>query len=215
MLIINFSILVKMPAKQVCYISGYSFEIFKQVRLEVPVIFCTAYNQFALEAFKNNGIDYVLKPFTNIHIKDSVERYKKLRLNFAASSIDYTGILKMLQSISYNEKKPSSILVNYKEKIIPVKISEIAVFNVHHKMTQLTIFNNQKFFISNTLDALEDVCGTAFYRANRQYLINRATVQEALHFYSRKLVINLKIEGEHEIIISKNKVPEFLTWLRQ
>ncbi len=116
----------------------------------------------------------------------------------------------MLQSISYNEKKPSSILVNYKEKIIPVKISEIVVFNVHHKMTQLTIFNNQKFFISNTLDKLEDVCGTAFYRANRQYLINRATVQEALHFYSRKLVINLKIEGEHEIIISKNKVPEFL-----
>ncbi|MEO6289834.1 MAG: LytTR family DNA-binding domain-containing protein [Ginsengibacter sp.] len=193
---------------------GYSFEIFRQVKLEVPVIFCTAYNQYALEAFKNNGIDYILKPFTSWHIKEAIEKYNILKQNFVTTAIDYTGILKILQSEADNEKRPSSILVNFKEKIIPIKISDIAVFNIDHKITQLTMFNNQKFYISHALDELESFCGHEFYRANRQYLINRQTIQEAQQSYSRKLTVKLKVEGNHEVIISKNKASEFLNWLR-
>ena len=81
-------------------------------------------------------------------------------------------------------------------------------------MTQLITFGNEKYFVNHTLDELEETCGKDFYRANRQYLINRNVVAEALQYYARKLVLNLKIEGKHEIIISKNRVPEFLSWLR-
>jgi two-component system, LytTR family, response regulator LytT len=82
-------------------------------------------------------------------------------------------------------------------------------------MTQLITFDNQKFFVNHTLDELEVICGETFYRANRQYLINREVVAEALQYFARKLVLRLKVDGKHEIIISKSKVPEFLSWLRR
>ena len=192
---------------------GHSFEIFSRVKIDVPVIFCTAYNQYALQAFKNNGIDYVLKPFTTMHIKESIEKYKTLRQKFANTVIDYENILKSLHEYS-NDKRVSSLLINFKEKIIPIKIMDIALFTIEHKMTQIITFDKQKYFTNYTLDELEAVCGKNFYRANRQFLINRETVQEALQYFARKLVVKLKIEGKHEIIISKSKVSEFLSWLR-
>ena len=194
---------------------GYSFEIFKQVRLDVPVIFCTAYNQYALQAFKNNGIDYVLKPFARKHIKESIEKYKTLRHKLTNTFVDYESILKKLQSSGYSQdKKNSSLLVNFKGKIIPVKVTDIALFCIEHKMTQMITFDSRKYFINYTLDELEVTCGSLFYRANRQFLINREAIQEALQYFGRKLVVKLKIEDKHEIIIGKSKVPEFLTWLR-
>ena len=192
---------------------GHSFEIFSRVKIDVPVIFCTAYNQYALPAFKNNGIDYVLKPFTRKHIKESIEKYKTLRQKFTNAVIDYESILKSLQSYN-NDKRVSSLLINFKQKIIPIKITDIALFCIDHKMTQIITFDNQKYFTNYTLDELETVCGKSFYRANRQFLINRETVQEALQYFARKLVVKLRIEGKHEIIISKSKVQEFLSWLR-
>jgi two-component system, LytTR family, response regulator LytT len=194
---------------------GYSFEIFKQTTLDVPVIFCTAYDEYALEAFRNNGIDYILKPFTKNHIRDAIEKYKGLQAKLSKTAIDYDSLLKSLQAGQNQGRKVSSLLINFKEKIIPVKISDIALFGIEHKMTQLITFDNQKFFVNHTLDELEIICGESFYRANRQYLINREVVVEALQYFARKLVLRLKVEGKHEIIISKSKVPEFLSWLRQ
>lgn len=193
---------------------GHSFEIFKTVQLNVPVIFCTAYDEYALESFKNNGIDYILKPFSKKTIKDAIEKYKTLRATLSNTAIDYDGLLKNLRARYHNDKKVSSLLINWKNKIIPVKINDIALFNIEYKMTQLVSFDNQKYFVNQTLDDLEQICGESFYRANRQYLINRESVSEAHQYFARKLVLKLKIEGKHEIIISKNKVPEFLSWLR-
>jgi len=194
---------------------GFSFEIFKQTNLDVPVIFCTAYNEYALEAFKNNGIDYILKPFTKKNIKAAIEKYKSLRNKLSNPAIDYESLLAKLHKGYNNDKTVSSLLINFKEKIIPVKIADIALFGIDYKMTQVITFDNQKHFVNHTLDELEIICGESFYRANRQYLINREVVAEALQYYARKLVLRLKIDGKFEIIISKNKVPEFLSWLRR
>jgi two-component system, LytTR family, response regulator LytT len=194
---------------------GFSFEIFKQTQLQTPVIFCTAYNEYALEAFRNNGIDYVLKPFTKKSIKEAVEKYKNLQTNLSKSAIDYDGLLKNLQTQNSQAKKVASLLISFKDKIIPIKIADIAMFEIGHKLTQLSTFDNQHFYVNHTLEELEEICGENFYRANRQYLINRDVVAEALQYFARKLVLRLKIEGNHEIIISKSKVPEFLSWLRQ
>ncbi len=192
---------------------GHSFEIFKSVRIETPVIFCTAFDEFALEAFRNNGIDYILKPFSKKSIKIAIDKYNTLRSKMSFSSDSYSDFFKTV-SRSAGHKKNSSLLVNWKDKIIPVKVTDIALFNIEYKMTQLITFGNQKYYINHTLDELEDICGSNFYRANRQYLVNKESVQEALQFYARKLVLKLKVEGKHEIIISKNKVPEFLGWLK-
>lgn len=192
---------------------GYSFNIFSAVKIEVPVIFCTAFNEYALDAFRNNGIDYILKPFSKTTIKSAIEKYKTLRERMGYVAVDYNAVLKHIQPGIQN-RKSSSLLVNWKDKIIPVKISDIALFNIEYKMVQLVTFDNQKYFINQTLDELEEICGDSFYRANRQYLINKESILEALQYHARKLLLKLKAEGRHEIIISKNKVPEFLSWLR-
>ena len=193
---------------------GHSFEIFKQVPIDVPVIFCTAFDEYALEAFRNNGIDYILKPFVKKNIKAAIDKFKLLRTRLSRSTVDYNGLLQNVQVRFNQNKRISSLLINWKDKIIPVKINDIALFNIDFKMTQLVTFGNQKYFVNHTLDELEEICGEEFYRANRQYLINRNAVTEALQYHARKLVLKLKIEDKHEIIISKNRVPEFLSWLR-
>lgn len=193
---------------------GHSFEIFKKVKLEVPVIFCTAYDTYAIEAFKNNGVDYLLKPFTRQSIREAIEKFKALKSRLGNSGVDYDDLLRTLQSKNPGNKKVSSLLINWKDKIIPIKISDIALFCIEYRMTQLITFENQKHFVNHTLEELEEICGENFYRANRQYLINREVVAEALQYYARKLVLKLKVDGKHEIIISKNRVPEFLSWLR-
>lgn len=192
---------------------GHSFDIFKSVPIETPVIFCTAYDEYALEAFRNNGIDYILKPFSRITINNAIEKYKKLRSQLSGNRIDFEAVLATIREGYNNYQKSSSILINWKDKIIPVKINDIALFNIEYKTTQLVTFDNQKYFINQTLDELSEVCGPGFYRANRQYLINKASVTEALQYFARKLVLKLKIDGKYEIIISKNKVPDFLRWL--
>jgi two-component system, LytTR family, response regulator LytT len=193
---------------------GHSFEIFKEVKIDAPVIFCTAYDEYALEAFKNNGIDYILKPFVKKSIKAAIEKYKSLRARLSKTGIDFDSLLQNIQARYDSNKKISSLLINWKDKIIPVRINDIALFTIDFKMAQLVTFDNDKYFVNNTLDELEEICGKDFYRANRQYLINREAVAEALQYYARKLVLKLKIEDKHEIIISKNRVPEFLSWLR-
>lgn len=194
---------------------GQSFDIFKKVQLSIPVVFCTAYNEYALQAFKNNGIDYILKPFTKKAVKDAVDKFKLLRnRSHSDDATSYEDILQNLVKNSSPGKKISSLLVNWKDKIIPVKISDIALFNIEYKTVQLVTFDNQRYFISHTLDELEEICNTGFYRANRQYLINKEVVQEAMQYHARKLFIKLKVTGNYEVLVSKNKVPEFLSWLR-
>lgn len=193
---------------------GHSFDIFRSIQPGCPVIFCTAYNDYALEAFRNNGIDYILKPFSQRSIAASVEKYRQLKYALTRNTPDYESLYHYRDNGSAN-RKTSSLLVNWKDKIIPVRIPDIALFTIEYKMTQLVTADNQKYYISQTLEELEKICGNGFYRANRQYLVNKACITEALQYFARKLVLKLNIEEKHEIIISKNRVPEFLAWLQQ
>jgi DNA-binding LytR/AlgR family response regulator len=110
--------------------------------------------------------------------------------------------------------KTSSFLVSWKDKIIPVKHEDIAVFGLEYKSTFLVTFDHQKLFVSYTLDELESICGNSFYRANRQFLVNREAIVEATYLSARKLFVKLKISGEYDITVAKAKVPEFLSWLK-
>ncbi|MET0636894.1 MAG: LytTR family DNA-binding domain-containing protein [Chitinophagaceae bacterium] len=193
---------------------GSSFEIFAETRLEVPVIFCTAFNTYAVDAFSNHGIDYILKPFSKKTIGGAIEKFKKLNSRFGSPQIDYKELLKNMPGQPGAEKKAGSLLVTWKDKIIPVKIDDIALFTIEYKMTQLVTHDNQKYYVSHTLEELEEICGDGFFRVNRQYLINRECISEALQHFPRKLLLLLKIEGKYEVVVGKNRIPEFLSWLK-
>lgn len=191
---------------------GLSFEIFKETDITVPVIFCTAYDEYALQAFKANGIDYVLKPFTKKTISVALRRYKDLKHNLSKNATDYKLITDLLQRRQPSE---ASVLVYYKEKILPVNFSDIALFYIDKDIMHLVTFSLKAYSITKTMEEIEKIAGNNFFRVNRQYLIQRKAIKEASQYFHRKLLINLNIQyaPKEPITVSKLRVADFLNWL--
>lgn len=194
---------------------GYSFEIFRHVNIESPIIFVTAYNQYALQAFDNHAVGYILKPFTKKSIKTAIDKFVMLKRELTRTSAELSILLSGLQITQEKANKPSTILVSWKDRIIPIRHDDIAIFGIEFGNTFLVTNNNIRYIITHNLDELEQICGSSFFRASRQYLINRNIVEAAIQYNARKLFVKLKITGKYEITIAKAKVPEFLSWLKK
>jgi len=192
---------------------GLSFEIFKAVDINTPVIFCTAYDEYTLNAFKTNGIAYVLKPFTVSSIRVALEKFKTLQRAFAPSMVPYSDILRLLGERA--PQKVSSILVYYKDKIIPIRLEDVALFYIRNEVTHLITFDKTSYLVNKTLDEIEKLGSRAFFRANRQYLVNRKAVADASSYLSRKFSVSLTIPFDETITVSKEKMQSFLNWLAE
>jgi DNA-binding LytR/AlgR family response regulator len=190
---------------------GLSFEIFKTIKVAAPVIFCTAYDEYALNAFRTNGIDYILKPFNSASIVSALNKYRDLKQSFSGNERPYKELLSVLTQI--NTPKSSSILVYQGEKIFPVRLEEIALFFIENEITFLITFTNRKYSVNKNLEELEQLAGTEFFRVNRQCLLNRKAVVEASQYFSRKLSITISVPFNEKITVSKEKTPQFLSWL--
>ncbi|WP_321517554.1 LytTR family DNA-binding domain-containing protein [uncultured Bacteroides sp.] len=191
---------------------GLSFEIFKAIQISVPVIFCTAYDEYALNAFKTNGIDYVLKPSTSQTIADSLAKYRSLQKTFSGKKEQrYDAILDLLANREV--PKNTSVLVYHKDKIMPVRLEEIAFFYIANEVTCLLTFNSEKYQINKKFEELEQIAGRNFFRVNRQYLVNRKAVLDVSRYFLRKLSVNISIPHKEKILVSKEKTPQFLHWL--
>lgn len=192
---------------------GLCFEIFQELNISVPVIFCTAYDEYAIKAFKVNGIDYIVKPFTKETVSEALEQYRKLKGAFTKDdeSIPYQALMDILEG--KEGRQPASLLVNHKDQILPIKINEIALFFIENEMTRLLTFDRNPYFIDKNLDELDQLTSSSFFRANRQHLINREAVKSASRTFSRKLAVKLSIPYKHSVTVSKSKAPEFLNWL--
>jgi len=192
---------------------GLSFEIFKNIECALPVIFCKAYDEYALNAFKTNGIDYILKPFSEQTISEAFTKYRALKKTFSKNDLPIENILKIFEQ--QRKQKPGSVLVYHKDKIIPVSIESIALFYIENETTFLITFDNTKYSIGKTLEELEKITSTSFYRVNRQHLIHRKAIKEASQYFTRKLSISLTIPIAWKILIRKEKITDFLKWLSE
>lgn len=192
---------------------GLSFEIFQRVVIPTPVIFCTAYDEYALKAFKANGMDYVLKPFTTKTIAEALRKYNKLQNHFSGNSESYSSIAEQIREDS--TASGAAILVYFKDKIIPVKLKDIALFYIENEVSYLVTFDQRKYSAGKSLEELERIAGNDFYRANRKLLISRKAIKDASPLAHRKLAVNLSIPFDYKmpITVSKIKVPQFLQWL--
>lgn len=190
---------------------GLSFEIFKSVNITVPVIFCTAYDEYALNAFKANGIEYILKPFTSQTIENALKKYTVLRQSFSESANQYENLLEILQN--REEPKSASILVHHKDKIIPVKFNDIALFYIENGIVNLLTIDKKTYSANKNMEELEQTAGKRFFRINRQCLLNRKVIINASYYFSRKLSINITIPFKDTLTVSKEKMPQFLKWL--
>jgi DNA-binding LytR/AlgR family response regulator len=193
---------------------GLSFEIYKKFKITCPVIFCTAFDEYAIQAFKNNGIDYLLKPISDKDLMQSIEKVEMLR---PSVSIHYdVGLLqKLLDEINGKDKKyKNAFLIPYRDKLIPIDIDDIRLFRLVNEATQIVTADNKIFSFNQSLDILEkQINPKVFYRANRQNIIAYGAIKEVEHDSERKLRLNLMLPGVDPIIISKAKASEFLKWI--
>jgi len=191
---------------------GLSFEIFKATKINVPVIFCTAYDEYALTAFSTNGIDYLLKPFTLDTVSGALEKFN--RLIGSAKPQEAVQLEKIVRLFENRQtENPTSILVHYKEKIIPIKFSDTAVFYLEEELVRMITFDQKIYFPKQNLEELEKMTGKKFYRANRQCLINRNAILDVSNQLGRKLWVNVSVTLKESITVSREKMPHFLKWL--
>lgn len=196
---------------------GLSFEIFQKTKNAIPVIFCTAYNEYALEAFKNLGIDYILKPFTKNSVLKSLEKFENLRSRLSSNTSpenNYDAIIEALTKTS-GIQKAKSIVVQMGDKITPIDASLIAFFFTENAITYAYTFEQKKIPVNQNLETLENSFKPAFFRANRQFLVNKKAVKDATHSFNRKIFINLNVSFHEQISVGKLKITAFMDWLSQ
>lgn len=192
---------------------GLSFEIFKQVEITCPVVFCTAFDQYMLDAFKSKGVDYVLKPFSRDDIAEALKKVEELKKFFQKN--EFPELEALLQKINQPQSAgKSSFLVFKNQKYTTIPIENIAYFYIHNEITHLMTFDKQQFQLSQTLgQVVEQVSQKQFFRVNRQYIINFSAIKEIEHYFQRKILVKLTIETPEQLLINKEKSHSFFTWL--
>ncbi len=193
---------------------GSSFEIFKQTDIIFPVIFTTAYSEFAIDAFKVNSIDYLLKPIVKNELEKAIEKFETLYMN--SGKFDQEKIINVIQTLSHKQKPQyrKGFLASQGNKIIPLDIDSIAYFSLDNELVHAHTFRNSTYSLDESLkDIVNSVDPADFFRANRQFIVSRKAIICAERFFKGKLRLKLNIKSSDEILISKAKTAEFKIWL--
>lgn len=192
---------------------GLSFEIFKSVDITCPVVFCTAFDQYMLDAFKSKGVDYVLKPFSKEDIAEALRKVDELKKFFQKNDLPDLELLiqKINQPASAGK---SNFLVFKNQKYTTIPTEDIAYFYIHNEITHLVTFGKEQFSLSQPLGQVaEQVSDKQFFRVNRQYLVNFKAIKEMEHYFQRKILVKLTVETPEKLLINKEKTHSFFTWL--
>ena len=189
---------------------GSSFAIFEQVEITCPIIFTTAYDEYALKAFEVSSIDYLLKPINRNDLTRAMNKYQ----NFvSAKSIDNKALLDVLQKLKTNINYKSCFLVPERDKLVPLATSNIAYFYIEDKMVKAISLDEHTYYMSQNLDdIMTQLNPDDFFRANRQFIVSRKAIKDLTIWFGNKLSVNLLVKIPEDIIISKAKVAEFKNW---
>lgn len=194
---------------------GVSFDIFNDFTLTCPVIFTTAYDEYAIRAFKVNGVDYLLKPVKETDLANAIDKCRRLVEKNEEPPADIAELIKTLSNPSSSSKYKEKFIVKVRNQWIPVNTKDVACFS-KEALNYLYLFTGEKYMIDYvTLDEVEELLDPKqFYRASRQFIINTDAIQSVKPVENSKLIIHLK-EPNHklEIDMSRLKSPEFKKWL--
>jgi DNA-binding LytR/AlgR family response regulator len=193
-------------------LDGLSFEIFKANPVSCPVVFTTAFDQYALQAFEVNGLDYILKPIQSEKLQLALEKAQKSTKPTLISTEDLDTLADMIEN--RKKKYKSRFLVKLGQKIKSIPVEQIAYFFTDNKLTFLMTSNKEKFPLDNSLDELETLLDPElFFRANRKYMITLDAVKEIHPYFKGRILIELLPEVEEDIVVSSEKTPSMKAWL--
>jgi DNA-binding LytR/AlgR family response regulator len=193
---------------------GLSFEIFKSADVKCPVVFTTAFDQYAIQAFEVNSVDYLLKPVKRERIEASLEKYrvKKEAWESENKGIDVESLLMAINEARHNYK--SRFLVKIGNKIHSIKTEQIAYFFSDQKLTFLVDRENNKYPVDHSLEEIgQQVDPEIFFRINRKYLIHLDAAVEIHPYFKGRLKLNLNPPAGEDIVVSAETTPRFKSWL--
>ncbi len=192
---------------------GLSFSIYEAVEVRAPIIYCTAYDEYALKAFKTLGIDYILKPFSKESVQLALDKYSLLKGRPEEKISEQSKLLSLLsQQLA---PAPKTILIRKGDKIKPLSVGDIALFYIQHDTVFAYTFKEERLALSQKLNDLENQFSSGFFRTSRQHLISRKAIKEASHYFKRKLKVSLTVNFPEDIIVGKLKITSFLEWVAQ
>lgn len=190
---------------------GISFTIFEQVEVRSPVIFTTAYDEYALKAFKVNSVDYILKPVDRNELKAALGKLERLTTgNHQKQVLD--NIHEAIHMLTRRYK--SRFVIKVGEHLKTIEIGSVLYFFSQEKTTFCCTRDNRTFILDFTLEQLEDMVDPAvFYRINRKYLVGAGSISDIIHYTNSRLKLILTHSADTDIIVAREKVQEFKNWL--
>ncbi|MEM9076943.1 MAG: LytTR family DNA-binding domain-containing protein [Bacteroidota bacterium] len=193
---------------------GLSFEIFKQIEVNTPIIFCTAYDQYALQAFELDSIDYLLKPIKQTDLERAITKYKRI---FSSENQDYDlqeRIQSLLEKLSNKPTYKKNFLLTSGNRLIPIDVNEIGYFQAEYGAAKCYTQNNNLYAMDTSLDKIElELDPKDFFRANRQFIVNKNAIIDIEPYFNGRLYVNIDPKPKESVIISKAKATEFKKWV--
>lgn len=194
---------------------GLSFEIFEKTTVRAPVIFTTAYDEYALKAFKVNAIDYLLKPIDRMELIVALEKFRKSQPPVVESfSNDLASILKSVagQKPAYRQR----FLVNWREEFVPVSLAEVAYFVTDNNISWLVRHDGRRFVVDETMEEITaQLDPDVFFRLNRQVIARPEAIRQIHKHFNGKLKVVLHPGLTEDIFVSRGTAPEFRAWLNR
>ncbi len=188
---------------------GSSFAIFEKVNVTCPVIFTTAYDEFALKAFEVNSLDYLLKPISREALERAMNKFQTL----AGARFNADKIERLLEQLGEKKRYRSYFLLPERDKLVPLSTKDIAYAYIDAKSVKIVTHEHKNYYLTHTLDDLmAQLDPVMFFRANRQFIVSREAIKDVSIWFGNKLAINLNVEVPEKIIVSKAKVAEFKCW---
>lgn len=187
---------------------GSSFEIFQHVKISKPIIFTTAYDEYALQAFKVNAIDYLLKPIKKVELESAIEKYRK---HYEPAPIDYKKLATAMGGGNPNGKR---FLIRFGQSLKVVDIKDVAYFFTSDKITFLVNKKGKRYPIDYSLDQLTDLADKQkFFRINRQFIVNIEAIDEMYAYSKSRVKLTLTPPCDMETVVSTERSPVFKKWL--
>jgi two-component system, LytTR family, response regulator LytT len=197
---------------------GLSFEVFRQVEPSAQIIFTTAYDEYAIQAFKLNSVDYLLKPIVADELRAALAKFERTRLPIssplipAPATFDVEGLLRSLHNPATAHRQ--RFLVSYKDSFLPIQASDVAYFYSESKVTRLVRPDGRWFPLPETLDELTaQLDPRQFFRANRQIIVSMPSIQAAHQHFNGKLKLSLLPAPTEEVLVSRERASDFKAWL--
>lgn len=198
---------------------GSSFEILEKITLNCPIIFTTAFDEYALKAFKYNSIDYLLKPINKVDLERAISKYQHLYTHDKAILDNNSKLIEVIKEIklsSQTARYKTSFLVHYRDRLVPLSVQDIAYFYLENQLVYCKTYDNTIYQISNTLEKIEaQLDPTTFFRINRQYIIAREGIKHIDAYEKRKLKVVPSPKHSSEMIVSKLKASSLKKWLQK